>query len=712
MIDVLSEYIFIVNAEGKLVDCNQSGIKELGYTKAEIVGTSMGDIVCEGIQHIEHIIKHKKKHVFSRVRFRTKNKKYVEGEATLGYKKWKNMDCSYIVLSDLWETEEQDKLRKQEKGRILEKFEKNLMFKNGINKGIYGECEKTLQKHKVFKDKESLVRIPKILESIVWEISDNIEAKGVCIYLYSEEMQELKLKIAIGYDPEFIALIKSASVDETAAGKAFREKRIIESTPFWGIKNIEIKKMMVQENINYIECHPIRFEDEILGVMHISYESEEKFNSYKKNASYFMRFVSTQLGIVIKNIMLYEQVERELERRLIAEEDKSLFFDTTAELIGVIDCNGIVKEMGGECTNTLGWSKEEAQSASILEIIHNEDLDVIRESIERAKKSNEVITCTFRLLAKSGEYRWVSCRYRYIKERDVFTCSGRDITEEKKRQEENHRLEEMIALEEVKSEFFTNMSHEFKTPLTIILSTLQLLDKNIEEFESVKEDIKLERYMKFIRQNAYRLLKLVNNIIDTTKVDAGYYALKLENHNIVNLIEEITLSVAQYIENEEIKLIFDTDIEEKIMACDGEKIERIMLNLLSNAIKYTDKQGEINVNVSDKGDYIEIAVKDNGAGMEEDQLKDIFDRYIQVNTPFARRKEGSGIGLSLVKSIIEMHDGNINVSSEVGKGSEFIFKLPIKCYGAMEQSIKSGDLLLGVDKHQEKCNIELSDIIK
>lgn len=712
MIDVLSEYIFIVNAEGELVDCNQSGLEELGYTKAEMVGTSIGDVVCEGLEHIEHIITHKKKHVSSRMKFRTKNKKYVEGEATLGYKNWKQMDCGYIVLKDLWETVDQEKLRTQEKGSILEKFEKHLTFESEINKGIYGEREKILKKYKLFKDKESLVRTPKILENIVWGISDNIEAKGVCIYLYSKEIQELKLKIAIGYNPEFITLIKSASVDETVAGKAFREKRIIESKPVWGINNVAVKKMLVQENINYIECHPIRFEDEILGVLHITYESEEKFQSCKKNTSHFIRFVSTQLGIVIKNIMLYEQVERELERRLIAEEDKSLFFDTTTELIGVIDCKGIVKEMGGECTNTLGWTKEEAQSASILKIIHKEDLEVIRESVEKAKKSNEVMTCTIRLLTKFGGYRWISCRYRYIKERAVFTCSGRDITEEKKRQEENHRLEEMIALEEVKNEFFTNMSHEFKTPLNIILSTLQLLDKNMEEFESIKEDIKLERYMKFIRQNAYRLLKLVNNIIDTTKVDAGYYTLKLENHNIVNIIEEITLSVAQYIESEEIKLIFDTDIEEKIMACDGEKIERIMLNLLSNAIKYTDKQGEINVNVSDRGDYIEIAVKDNGVGMEEDQLKDIFDRYIQANTPFAKRKEGSGIGLSLVKSIVEMHGGDINVSSEVGKGSAFVFKLPVKCCLAMEQSTKSGNLLLEVDKHQQKCNIELSDIIE
>ena len=138
------------------------------------------------------------------------------------------------------------------------------------------------------------------------------------------------------------------------------------------------------------------------------------------------------------------------------------------------------------------------------------------------------------------------------------------------------------------------------------------------------------------------------------------------------------MSVAEHIEGKKITLIFDTEIEEKIVACDPDKIERIMLNLLSNAIKFTDKRGKIFVNVYLQNNYICISVKDNGIGISEEMQNLIFDRFIQVDKSISRNREGSGIGLAIVKSLVELHNGKITLESKIGQGSDFTILIPNK----------------------------------
>ena len=224
----------------------------------------------------------------------------------------------------------------------------------------------------------------------------------------------------------------------------------------------------------------------------------------------------------------------------------------------------------------------------------------------------------------------------------------------------------------------------------------------------ISNEDKLSIYLKGIKQNSYRLLRLVNNIIDTTKIDAGFMNVDLRNCNIVNIIEDITLSVVQFIEGKGITLIFDTDIEEKIMACDLDKIERIILNLLSNAVKFTEAGDKIFVSIYDRIDKIVISIKDTGVGIDSDKVGIIFERFRQADKSLSRRCEGSGIGLSLVSSLVQMHGGTIAVKTELGKGSEFIIELPVKL---CDENCKEEEIIDMVRKTQiQKCNIEFSDI--
>lgn len=255
--------------------------------------------------------------------------------------------------------------------------------------------------------------------------------------------------------------------------------------------------------------------------------------------------------------------------------------------------------------------------------------------------------------------------------------------------------------DKVKMEFFSNISHELRTPINVIFSALQMYELNLKN---------CDKYNNIMKQNCYRLLRLVSNLIDITKIDTGYFDVSKININIISLVEDITMSVVAYIENKGLSLTFDTDVEEKIIGCDPEKIERIILNLLSNAIKFTPENGKIMVCIKDCNKNILISVKDNGRGIPKDKLNNIFERFVQVDKSFSRDHEGSGIGLSLVKALVELHGGTISVESSEGNGTEFIISLPCKLVDKTYDEVACCEDLN--DHRIEKINIEFSDIYK
>lgn len=274
----------------------------------------------------------------------------------------------------------------------------------------------------------------------------------------------------------------------------------------------------------------------------------------------------------------------------------------------------------------------------------------------------------------------------------------RDVTKEMRAKIE---LENNMRMQE---EFFLNISHELKTPLNVIYTTIQLFDLYIKNGSLVENRDKFHKYINIIKQNCYRQIKLVNNLVDLSKIQSGFFKLHLSNQNIVNIIENIVQSVSEYVETKGLKIVFDTNIEEKIIVCDPTNIERVMLNLISNAIKFSTIGDEILVEVFEKGDNIQISVKDTGIGINEVDLQEIFKRFKQVDKSLSRNAEGSGIGLCLVKSIVELHGGTINVESQIDKGSKFIIELPNKTIEVPYEKKKN------INSKIETINIEFSDI--
>lgn len=275
--------------------------------------------------------------------------------------------------------------------------------------------------------------------------------------------------------------------------------------------------------------------------------------------------------------------------------------------------------------------------------------------------------------------------------------------------EKNKQLKKALKYDLLKTEFFSNLSHEIRTPINVIYSALQTASSFVDgiETDSRFEKDKVEKYVGIMKQNCFRLIRLINNILDITKLDSGYLKLELQNSNIVEIIENITLSVVDYIESTGIEVVFDTEIEEKNILCDPEKIERVILNLLSNAVKFTEKGGKIYVNIIDIGENIMISVRDTGKGIPVERQKHIFERFVQGDKSLSGLQEGSGIGLSLVKSIVEIHGGEITMNSQIGVGTEFIINLPVKLVDDNEP-LKSESYQNNTNV--EKVSIEFSDI--
>ena len=279
----------------------------------------------------------------------------------------------------------------------------------------------------------------------------------------------------------------------------------------------------------------------------------------------------------------------------------------------------------------------------------------------------------------------------------AIIASAKDISDKKQRDQLQHAIE----FEKIKLEFFCTISHELKTPVNIIYSAAQLQTNLMAHHEYDK----MSHYNTMIEQNCMRLLKLLNNFLDINRLESRYFNTSPRTLNIVLLTENILDSILSYTERRNITTLFDTEEEEIYCTVDPELMERILLNLFSNAIKYGHEQGHIWVTLTHDTQFAYIHVKDDGIGIPEESLPLIFERFTRVENGLIRKAEGSGIGLSLVKSFVELNHGSIEVKSKLHEGTEFILKFPIETDSHLLNHL---DPLY--ETGHEKVEIEFSDL--
>ena len=235
-------------------------------------------------------------------------------------------------------------------------------------------------------------------------------------------------------------------------------------------------------------------------------------------------------------------------------------------------------------------------------------------------------------------------------------------------EQEQAEIDRLKKVDQLKGRLYTNITHEFRTPLTVIMG----MNENITGHEQER---------KLIRRNSKNLLQLINQLLDLSKVESANLELHQIKGDIVNYIQYLTESFQSLATDKGIQLVFYSEVESQIMDYDEIKIQHIIYNLLSNALKFTDVKGKVilhlqKINVANQS-HLKIKISDTGIGIPADLVPHIFDRFYQVDNTLTRRGEGTGIGLALVKELVQLMEGSIEVKSKEGKGTEFVINLRI-----------------------------------
>lgn len=381
----------------------------------------------------------------------------------------------------------------------------------------------------------------------------------------------------------------------------------------------------------------------------------------------YLSFIIVIIGFIIELYLLYKEADylnRELRKFYnLANNNKHSY-------IFICDKNYNVSFMNEKIREDYGYKMDNEEfkeqllkinlPEEIKEIISKELVDKSNwRGILKTLKKDSIVDCSIQLL-KSEE------------EESQILVSYIDMSETIKLQSEieAHKINDVK-----RSEFISTLSHELKTPLNIFYSIIQLLDKTeaigIKEFKEA-----YDKYSGSLKLNSKRMLRLINNIVDSTRIDTGDLKAEFGNYEVVSIVEDIVMSIVPFAQSKNISVEFDTNIEEHFIKCDPVMIEKIVLNLVSNSIKYTEGEGIIKVDLMLKDDILEMHFKDTGIGIPSELKDKIFHRFSRVDSSLRRSNEGSGIGLNIVKSMIEVHNGSISVDSVLNEGSVFKVKLP------------------------------------
>ena len=274
--------------------------------------------------------------------------------------------------------------------------------------------------------------------------------------------------------------------------------------------------------------------------------------------------------------------------------------------------------------------------------------------------------------------KWRS--WKLVQERQKLEQIIKERTEKinDQKQQLQEQAEKLKEMDQVKSRFFANISHEFRTPLTLIMGPLeQILPACREE--------KQKKQLKMMLRNSRRLLALINQLLELSKFDSGKVKLQASRQNIIPFLKGMVGSFEIAAAENDLELTLQTEEEEIELYMDPEKLETVMVNLLGNAVKFTPAGGKITVTVKKNpglgenfpAGWLEIRVCDTGPGIPREQLANIFDRFYQAEAAHEHYQKGTGIGLAIAKEIVELHHGAINVISTKGQGTDFIIELPL-----------------------------------
>lgn len=327
---------------------------------------------------------------------------------------------------------------------------------------------------------------------------------------------------------------------------------------------------------------------------------------------------------------------------------------------------------------------------SVNKHLHKRDLGRMLQAFQRAIIEQNDYEMDFRILRPDGEKRYIRCQGRCEKDSDgeVIALFGimQDITE---RTQYERQLEEAKEAAErayaAKSQFLANMSHELRTPLNAIIGFSEMIQRQM--LGPLGNDRYLD-YINGVRESGEHLLDLISDILDMSKIEAGKYELDIEEFNLTDLIGTATHMMEGRALDAEVRLGTQLDNQDLVIKADRRAVMQILLNLVSNAVKFTEAGGEINVICTERDGYISLKVQDTGIGIPASKLRSITRPFEQAASHFTRDHEGSGLGLSITKDLVELHGGSLHIESTVGVGTTVTVRLPYDATGTRRDKRK------------------------
>jgi PAS domain S-box-containing protein len=329
----------------------------------------------------------------------------------------------------------------------------------------------------------------------------------------------------------------------------------------------------------------------------------------------------------------------------------------------------------------LGYTPEDIRTRQlekkIVELYHSDDvekLSTFRSDIARAG-DDEIVEMEARIKSRTGHWQWIKTRAKIFQRDDEgvplkYIAFAQNITAKKAIDEERKQNSILQELSRAKTEFFANVTHELKTPLSLLMGPLEDLLKNSKNL-SADQVHKLQ----MMERNTYRLQKLINTQLDFSRIEAGRMEAVFQPTDIARYTEDLASNFRSTIESAGLKFIVRCNNVADPIYLSREMWEKIVLNLISNAFKFTLK-GKIEVILKENKKHVRLNVRDTGSGIANDNIPLIFERFHRIENGKSRAYEGSGIGLALVKELVTLHGGTIRVSSTLGKGSDFMVVLP------------------------------------
>ena len=371
-------------------------------------------------------------------------------------------------------------------------------------------------------------------------------------------------------------------------------------------------------------------------------------------------------------LALWALEEGEDRYRIVTELTSDYSYAYRVEPTGEIELHWIA----GALTKITGFTRKELSSRGGWEsLIYPEDMQIPMGQLKDLREGKSK-TVEYRIVTKNGEVRWMM---DYAKpewderEKRVVQIHGavQDITERKRAKDALQKAyEDLKSIDELKSNLIANVTHELRTPLTIVMSSLELA-KAEEDIKNINEllDTALEAMM---RQNI-----IVGDLIEASQIERGICGLDLKSTELKKIISNTSSEFIPVVKQQGIKMNVLVQKDLPRVKANQKQLEHILRNLISNAIKFNKKGGKISIDAKKKGKFVEASVADTGVGITKEALPKVFDRFYQADSSTSRAYGGTGMGLSVVKEIVEAHGGNIGVESKPGEGSRFYFTVPI-----------------------------------